>query len=149
MKIGHLRFKVRSIERAVAFYTGSLKMTLTEKLGDDYAFLACGAAHHEIALMKVEGTGPSPSPDSAGFDHVAFELPDQKAFAETFLRLSKGGVKVTPIDNGISWAMYFTDPDGNRIELFCDNRGVPGGRLMWGGISAGLEVEVIRAALKA
>ena len=149
MKIGHLRFKVRSIERAVAFYAGSLKMTLTEKVGDDYAFLACGVAHHEIALMKVEGTGPSPSPESAGFDHVAFELPDQKAFAEAFLRLSKDGVEVTPIDNGISWAMYLADPDGNRIELFCDNRGVPGGRLLWGGNSVGLEVEVIRAALKA
>ena len=95
--------------------------------------------------MKVEGTGPSPSPESAGFDHVAFELPDQRAFAEAFLHLSKSGVEVTPIDNGISWAMYLADPDGNRIELFCDNRAVPGGRLMWGGISDDLDVEVIQA----
>jgi len=149
MKIGHLRLKVRSIERAVAFYTGHLKMTLTEKVGDDYAFLSCGDAHHEIALMKVEGTGPSPSPESAGFEHLAFELPDRKAFAEAFMGLSKAGVKVKPIDNGISWAMYFADPDGNRIELFCDNRGAPGGRLMWAGTSDDLNVEVIKGALEA
>ena len=149
MKIGHLRLKVRSIERAVAFYTGHLKMTLTEKVGDDYAFLSCGDAHHEIALMKVEWTGPSPSPESAGFEHLAFELPDRKAFAEAFMGLSKAGVKVKPIDNGISWAMYFADPDGNRIELFCDNRGAPGGRLMWAGTSDDLDVEVIKGALEA
>lgn len=148
MKIGHLRFKVRNIERAVAFYTGPLKMTLTEKVGDDYAFLACGDAHHEIALMKVKGPGPSPSPESAGFDHLAFELPDQTAFAEAFIRLSKSGVDVRPIDNGISWAMYFADPDGHPIELFCDNRAVPGGRRMWGGRSDDLPVDVIQAALK-
>ena len=149
MKLGHLRFKVRDIERAVAFYTGPLKMTLTEKVGDDYAFMTCGDAHHEIALMKVDGTGSSPSPESAGFDHAAFELPDRRAFAEAFLHLSKSGVDVTPVDNGISWAMYLADPDGNRIELFCDNRAVPGGRLMWGGISDDLDVEVIKAALEA
>ena len=149
MKIGHLRFKVRSIERSVAFYTGPLQMALTEKVGDDYAFLACGDAHHEIALMRVDGTGPSPSLESAGFDHVAFELPDQRAFAEAFLHLSKSGVDVMPVDNGISWAMYFADPDGNQVELFCDNRAVPGGRLEWKGLWDVLEVEVIQAALEA
>lgn len=149
MKIGHLRFKVRDVERAVVFYTGHLKMTLTERVGDDYAFLGCGDAHHEIALMKVKGTSPSPSPEGAGFEHLAFELPDKRAFAEAFMGLSKSGVNVKPIDNGISWAMYFADPDGNRIELFCDNRAVPGGRLMWGGISDDLDVEVIKAALAA
>ncbi|HLC04902.1 MAG TPA: VOC family protein [Anaerolineales bacterium] len=144
MKIGHLRFKVRDVERAIVFYTGHLKMTLTERVGDDYAFLSSGDAHHEIALMKVEGTGPSPSPESTGFEHLAFELPDKRTFAEAFLGLSKAGVSVKPIDNGISWAMYFADPDGNRIELFCDNRAIPGGRPLWGGVSDDLDVEAIK-----
>ena len=149
MKIGHLRFKVRDIDRTVGFYTGHLKMTLTERVGDEYAFLSCSDAHHEIALMKVPGTGPSLSPESTGFEHLAFELPDKKAFAEAFMGLSKSGVPVKPIDNGISWAMYFADPDGNQVELFCDNRAVPGGRLEWKGLWDVLEVEVIQAALEA
>ena len=148
MKIGHLRFKVRDINRTAAFYTGHLKMTLTERVGDEYAFLSCSDAHHEIALMRVEGTGPSPSPESTGLEHLAFELPDKKAFAEAFMGLSKSGVAVKPIDNGISWAMYFADPDGNQVELFCDNRSVPGGRLRWKGISGDLDTEVIKAALE-
>lgn len=149
MRIGHLRFKVRDVERAVAFYTGHLKMTLTERVGGDYAFLACGDTHHEIALMRVKGTSPSPPPESTGFEHLAFELPDKKAFAVAFLSLSKSGVSVKPVDNGISWAMYFADPEGNRIELFCDTRAFPEGRPMWGGISDDLDVEVIKAVLEA
>jgi catechol-2,3-dioxygenase len=149
MKIGHLRFKVRDLDRSIAFYTGHLKMTLIERVRDEYAFLGCSDAHHEIALVKVKGTGPSPSPESTGFDHLAFELPDGRAFAAAFMDLSRSGVNVKPIDNGISWAMHFADPDGNRIELFCDNRAVPGGRLMWGGISDDLDVEIIKAALEA
>ncbi len=149
MKIGHLRFNVRDVERTIQFYTRHLKMTLTERVGDDYAFLSCGDAHHEIALMKVKGTGPSPSPESPGFEHLAFELPNKRAFAEVFTALSDDGLKVTPIDNGISWAMYFADPEGNRIELFCDNRAAPGGRTKWGGISDDLDEELIKAALQA
>jgi catechol-2,3-dioxygenase len=149
MKIGHLRFKVGDLDRSIAFYTGHLKMTLTETVRDEYAFLGCSEAHHEIALMKVSGTGPSPSPESTGFEHLAFEVADKKAFAEAFMSLSKSGVAVKPIDNGISWAMYFADPDGNQVELFCDNRADPGGRLEWKGIWDVLDVEAIKAALEA
>jgi catechol 2,3-dioxygenase len=149
MKIGHLRFKVKDLDTSIAFYTGHLKMTLTERVRDEYAFLGCSDAHHEIALMKVSGKGPTPSPESTGFEHLAFEVPDKKSFAEAFTSLSRSGVALKPIDNGISWAMYFADPDGNQVELFCDNRAVPGGRLEWKGLWDVLEVEVIQAALEA
>jgi catechol 2,3-dioxygenase len=149
MKIGHLRFRVREIEPAVAFYTGRLLMTVNERVGDEYAFLGCSDAHHEIALMKAGGTDPSPARGSLGFDHLAFELPDRKSFAEAFFRLSQSGVKVEPVDTGISWAMYFADPDGNRIEMFTDTRTAPGGRPRWEGRSEELAVEVIQAALQA
>ena len=149
MKIGHLRFKVQDMDRAIAFYTGLLGMSLNERVGDDYAFLSGGEAHHEIALMKVSGAGPSPSADSVGFEHLAFQLPDQRAFAEAFLRLSTSGMNVKAVDNGISWAMYFADPDGMRIELFVDARTAPGGRPLWEGRSQDLHAEVIKAVLEA
>jgi catechol 2,3-dioxygenase len=149
MKIGHLRFKVRELEPAVAFYTEALGMTVNERVGDEYAFLGCSGAHHEIALMK-SGTTDSPrASGDVGFDHLAFELPDKRSYAEAYFRLSKAGIRVEPVDNGISWAMYFADPDGNRIELFCDNRTESGGRALWRGNSDDLDVEVIRSALEA
>jgi catechol-2,3-dioxygenase len=116
MKIGHLRFKVRDVDRAIAFYTDHLKMTLTERVGDEYAFLSCGDAHHEIALMRVKATGPMPSPESTGFEHVAFELPDKRAFAQAFMDLSKSGLSVKPIDNGIQWGGASDELDVEVIQ---------------------------------
>jgi catechol 2,3-dioxygenase len=148
MKIGHVRFNVRDVEASVAFYGGLLGMTLNERIGDDYAFLSGSDAHHEVALWKVKGTRPSLPPDSVGFEHVAFELPDKRAFARAFLRLSESGVGVDLVDNGISWAMYFADPDGNRIELYADTRQATGGRLQWEGRAQTLTAEAVRRALE-
>ena len=32
------------------------------------------------------------------------------------------GVTVSPVDHGISKALYFTDPDGNGLEAYLDTR---------------------------
>lgn len=29
---------------------------------------------------------------------------------------------VSAVDHLISWALYFPDPDGNGLELYCDTR---------------------------
>jgi catechol 2,3-dioxygenase len=148
MKIGHLRFRVRDLETSIAFYRDQLGMSLHETVRDDFAFLGCGAAHHEIALMKAPGSFTPPSPDDLGFDHLAFELADRKAFAEAFFRLQRAGIRLEPVDNGISWALYLADPDGNRLELFVDTRSAPDGRPLWEGRSETLPVETIEAALE-
>jgi catechol-2,3-dioxygenase len=148
MKIGHLRFKVRELEPAVAFYTEALGMTVNERVGEEYVFLSCSGAHHEIALMKAGTADPSLASGDVGFDHLAFELPDKRSYAEAYFRLSKAGIRVEPVDNGITGPVP-ADPDGNRIELFCDNRTESGGRALWRGNSDDLDVEVIRSALEA
>ena len=148
MKIGHLRFRVRDLESSIAFYRDQLGMSLHETVGDDFAFLGCGAAHHEIALMKAPDSSTPPSSGELGFDHLAFELADRRTFAEAFFRLQQAGVRVEPVDNGISWALYLADPDGNRLELFVDTRLTPVGRPLWEGRSEALPMEAMEAALE-
>jgi catechol 2,3-dioxygenase len=148
MKIGHLRFRVRDLESSIAFYRDQLGMSLHEMVRDEFAFLGCGAAHHEIALMKAPHSSTLPSPEEPSFDHLAFELADRKAFAAAFFRLQRAGVRLEPVNNGISWALYLADPDGNRLELFVDTRSAPNGRPLWEGRSEPLPVETIEAALE-
>ena len=39
-----------------------------------------------------------------------------------------------PVDHLISWALYFSDPDGNGLELYLDRRcKAPGGAQLWHG----------------
>ena len=59
----------------------------------------------------------------------------------------EAGISVVAVDHYISWAMYFDDPDGNGLEIYCDTRTQPGGRQLWHGDNAPLENETILAAL--
>jgi catechol 2,3-dioxygenase len=146
-KIGHAHLKGRDLDRAVAFYKRFLKLAVKERVTDRYVFLTGGAFHHEIALQRVASNAPAPPPTGTGLYHVAFEVPSKHDFATAYAALTAAGVTVATVDHFISWAMYFDDPDGNGLEIYCDTRGEPDGRALWGGDNIELPPEKIRAAL--
>ncbi len=146
-KIGHAHLKVRNLERSLDFYTRYLGLHETERVGDSYAFLTSGAFHHEIALQNVGPAAPPPPAHGIGLYHVAFEVPDRRSFAAAYFTLTAAGIAVATINHFISWAMYFDDPDGNGLEIYCDTRDLPGGHKLWRGENAPLDVATLRAAL--
>ncbi len=148
-KLGHAHLKVRDLDRAVAFYERFLKLHETERVADHYVFMTGGAFHHEIALQRVAPDAPTPSSQSTGLYHVAFEVPSKRDFAAAYIALTGAGVPVATVDHFISWAMYFDDPDGNGLEIYCDTRGEPDGRSLWRGENIELPPEKILAALRA
>jgi len=137
-RLGHAHLKVKDLERSIAFYTTVLNLTVTERVGGDYAFLSGGSLHHEIALQRVGASAPQPPAHGTGLYHVAFEVPDRRALAEAYERLRAAGIAVTPVDHFISWALYFDDPDGNGLEIYWDTRDETHGRKQWRGESAPL-----------
>lgn len=145
VRIGHVRFTVRDLEHAIRFYSGILNLRLVERVGGTFAFLSGSDSHHDVALQLADVDSPGPAPHATGIDHVAFEVQGKKEFARAFKAAAEAGVEVTTIDNGISWSMYFADPEGNRLELFCDNRARPGGRDLWRGQARDLPPEEILA----
>ena len=150
-RIGHTHLKVRDLARAVEFYTRFFGLELVEQVGDQYAFLTGKAAvgwhggpvHHEIALQTVGPDAPAPPSHGTGLYHVAFEVPDKQAFARAYQRLVEAGVRAATVDHFISWAMYFDDPDGNGLEIYCDTRRESGGQPLWHGQNAPLPAEEI------
>jgi catechol 2,3-dioxygenase len=147
--IGHAHLKVRDLDRAVAFYTRFLNQTVVERVGNHYAFLSGGGMHHEIALQNVGPHAPAAPAAGVGLYHVAFEVPDRAALADAYFALQEAGVEVAPVDHLISWAIYFNDPDGNGLELYCDTRKDPGGAEIWRGRNLPLNESQLRAALPA
>ena len=101
--------------------------------GNHYVFLSGGGFHHEIALQGLGPNAPAPDPRSVGLFHVAFEVPDRQAFAQAYQVLTSAGVPVAAVDHRISWAMYFSDPDGNGLEIYWDTRDQPSGTDLWEG----------------
>jgi len=146
IELGHVHLYVRSLTRSMTFYSRIFGLEPTERVDQAMAFLTSSAKHHTIALQALgESAGP-PAPGRVGLYHVAFEVPDPAALEAALGRLDQEGVGWQAVDHGISWAVYFSDPDGNGLELYVDRRGSDGGRNRWGGASRALPREVIRKA---
>ena len=120
--IGHVHLKVSDIDRALAFYRDVLGFDVTQRLGDEAAFLSAGGYHHHIGLNTWESRGAPPPPRrTTGLDHVAIRYPDRKALAGALQRLVRAQIPLTGAsDHGVSVALYLRDPDDNGIELYYD-----------------------------
>ena len=127
--LGHVHLRVRDLDRSVQFYTAVFGLAVTERKGR-YAFLSFGDHHHDVALQSVPPGAPGPSA-GVGLYHAAVELDDLDALAALDDRLTDREVAVSPVDHGISKALYFEDPAGNDLEAYVDTRDAPDDR--WAG----------------
>jgi catechol 2,3-dioxygenase len=60
VRIGHVHLKVADLDRALAFYRDVLGFELTQRFGQQAAFLSAGGYHHHIGLNTWESQGGSP-----------------------------------------------------------------------------------------
>lgn len=146
----HLALKVRDIQKSLKFYCNVLGFKTTEsyeynkKRGyqDSINFITCSNKHHVINLVQISDShkpqkkeSPTNSRDTRtfGLHHFAFEVKNKIEFENWKKHLIKNKIKIVkgplvhspthPEGDG-SWgenrALYFCDPDGNAIEIFCD-----------------------------
>jgi catechol 2,3-dioxygenase len=120
--IGHVHLKVANLQRALDFYCGVLGFELTQRYGDEAAFVSAGGYHHHIGLNTWESRGGSaPAKGTTGLYHFAILYPTRAALAGALRRLIQANVPLEGAsDHGVSEALYLRDPDGNGIELYWD-----------------------------
>ena len=120
--IGHVHLKVADIDRALAFWHGVLGFDVTQRMGDQAAFLSAGGYHHHIGLNTWESRGGSPPPPgTTGLYHVAIRFPDRRTLAQAVRRVLDAELPLDGAsDHGVSEAIYLRDPDGNGVELYRD-----------------------------
>ncbi len=122
VRIGHVHLKVGNLERAIAFYRDVLGFDLTQRYGEQAAFLSAGGYHHHIGLNTWESEGGAqPPPATTGLYHLAIVYPTRAELADALRRLLKAGIPLEGAsDHGVSEALYLRDPDGNGVELYWD-----------------------------
>jgi catechol-2,3-dioxygenase len=74
--------------------------------------------HHQIALVDAAGSDTG----SGSLDHIAFRVAsigDVREMTERVQRDERTS-DIATVTHGNAWSVYFRDPEGNRLEVFCD-----------------------------
>ena len=120
-RVGHLVLNVKDLEASTKFYTDILgfDISLQRPTG---TFLTCGKIHHDLALFQApEGALPV-TEGQLGLNHFAVQVEDLADLTEVYNDLKESGVNLDHnTDHGMTSSIYFFDPDGNKIEFFCNN----------------------------
>ena len=123
-RIAHVVIKVRDLERSKKFYTEVLGMQVMKDVPEIGAvFLANQARdHHEIALFQIGPNAESPKPNQVGLLHIAFRLRSEEELKAAYEELKAKDVPVNfTVNHGVTKSVYFRDPDGYELEVYCDN----------------------------
>lgn len=123
-RIGHVVIKVRDIERSRKFYTDVMGLDIMMELPQLKAvfFASHRRDHHEIACFEVGMEAGAPKGRDVGLQHIAFRLKDEDHLRRAFQELKEKNVPIAfTVDHGITKSIYFSDPDGNQLEVYCDN----------------------------
>ncbi|MEM1042474.1 MAG: VOC family protein [Bacteroidota bacterium] len=149
-RLGHLRLDVEDLARAAQFYTEVFGLTVHERATDDashYAFLTDGQGmHHRLVLRQARDEAGRDLDDATRLDHFAWEVEDETALLAAVEKLKAMDVEMSLEEAGIAWQCYFRDPEGVRLELYCDRRTRAGGRPLWQGQQENLTLKALREA---
>ena len=83
-------------------------------------FLTYDDEHHRVMIVNNPNLKPR-DPQAAGVLHFAFAVETLEDLVNYYLRLKQQGVmpKIC-MNHGFTTSIYYLDPDGNEIELYCD-----------------------------
>lgn len=123
--IDHVVFRVRDLDRALAFYRDVLGCSL-EREQASLGLWQLRAGNALIDLVPVDGPlgrvgGAAPAQEGRNVDHVCLALDDWDE-ARIRRHLASHGVRTEPATTrfgaeGAGPSLYLTDPDGNTLEL--------------------------------
>ena len=122
-EIGHLVLNVSDVARSTAFYRDVVGFQVA-RYGPDgnRNFLTCGVMHHNLALFKATDGAPPRKRGQIGLNHFAFKVENHQALQQAHQRLVAANAVIDHVvDHGMTLSVYFLDPDGIMMELFCDS----------------------------
>jgi catechol 2,3-dioxygenase len=123
-RLARVHLFVGDLERARHFYTNTLGLQMTHEQ-NGACFLAAGDAPYEVGLFEHVPAGVEP-PIALGCRSIAFEVRSRGALLSICDRLL--GARFSVVESDGAWAIHTTDPDGNRIEVFCSGPARPRSR---------------------
>lgn len=112
-RLGAVHLDVTDGDRARLFWTQYVGLT---ELSDAPGEITLGVDGEPMIVLHPGASGPV-AKRHTGLYHVAIHLPAKKELARVVARLFSQQYPNGPTDHAETMATYFSDPDGNGIEL--------------------------------
>jgi catechol-2,3-dioxygenase len=126
-KIGHVNLRVRDLERSKAFYCDVLGFPVAEQdPNHGGVFMTLGEDFHTLDLVQHPNPQKDDGPGAGrvGVAHIAFQVGSYDALGEAYRALLEHGVAIgRAMDHINQRSIYFSDPDGNRLEIYYEMLG--------------------------
>jgi len=120
----HMGINVFNIVEMERFYTEVMGLIVTDRgkgrtFKVDLVFMSVDpGTHHQVVLAG----GRDPETKNSTINQISFRLDSLDQLREMYHRVRDFGVKrLMPLNHGIAWSVYFSDPEGNTIELYVDS----------------------------
>jgi glyoxylase I family protein len=115
-----IRYQVKDVARAVAFYTGHLGFTLRHQQLPAFANVSLGETHILLSGPGASGSRRLPngqSQEPGGWNRVVLKVSDLPGF---ITELKRAGIRLrNEMETGPGGRqIQIEDPDGNPVELF-------------------------------
>jgi catechol 2,3-dioxygenase len=120
-RVGHVVIKMRDLDAAKRFYRDILGMKITDEREGFGVFFRFHDYHHDIAVFKVGEDAEAPHKNQVGLAHIALVADSFATVKAMYQRLKEHNVPIVrTVDHGITRSVYFKDPEGNELEIYCE-----------------------------
>ena len=118
--LGHVVLKVSNLEKSKDFYHKLLGLPISAESKEWRMIFFTLGSHHDFAIIEI-GSEAEKNFQGVGVDHFAFRIRgDKDDLYDAKKELEAAGVEIDPINHHVSFSLYFSDPDGNRLEVYVD-----------------------------
>jgi catechol 2,3-dioxygenase-like lactoylglutathione lyase family enzyme len=120
--IGHVLLRVADEEESKRFYRDMLGFLVAEQDPEHGGvFMTLGDGFHTIDLTQHAAPQQARRPERGelGLVHIAFKVASYPALRDAYVHLLANGVEIQrALDHVCQRSIYFTDPDGNGLEIY-------------------------------
>ncbi|UOQ48982.1 VOC family protein [Gracilibacillus caseinilyticus] len=116
--VSNITIKVENIDRSIAFYKNIVGFNVLKRT-ETSAELTADGITGILTVEQPEAVLPKQG-RTTGLYHFAILLPSRKDLANFVYHTVDVGLELGASDHLVSEALYFSDPDGNGIEVYQD-----------------------------
>jgi catechol 2,3-dioxygenase len=118
-RLSHVGLYVRDVPKMIEFYTNVLGFVVSDGAEDGrITFLSRNPSdHHQVVLVR----GRETEAETLMVQQVSFNVATLSNVQRAYRKVKEACCdSIRPVSHGNAWSVYFRDPEGNQIEMFCD-----------------------------